>query len=147
MKYVHTNIITRDWKKLSQFYIDVFQCEVVPPIRNQSGNWLSEGIGVENAHLEGVHLRLPGGSPEGPTLEIYSYKIVEDNLPAVSNRMGYGHIAFEVEDVGEVVKQLVKHGGSTYGKIVRRDVPGKGIITFTYARDPDGNIIELQRWE
>jgi catechol 2,3-dioxygenase-like lactoylglutathione lyase family enzyme len=147
MRYVHTNIITRDWKKLAQFYINVFQCEVVPPVRNQSGDWLSDGTGVEHAHLEGVHLRLPGCGPVGPTLEIYTYKLIEDNLPAVSNRVGYGHIAFEVEDVEAVVKELVKHGGSTYGKMVSRNIPEKGMITFTYAKDPDGNIIELQHWD
>jgi predicted enzyme related to lactoylglutathione lyase len=29
MKYAHTNIIARDWEKLAQFYIDVFDCEIV----------------------------------------------------------------------------------------------------------------------
>ncbi|WP_413927363.1 VOC family protein [Clostridioides sp. ES-S-0006-03] len=33
MKYVHTNIIARDWEKLSEFYKDVFECRKVPPQR------------------------------------------------------------------------------------------------------------------
>ena len=28
IKYVHTNIISRDWRRLAQFYEDVFGCEV-----------------------------------------------------------------------------------------------------------------------
>jgi catechol-2,3-dioxygenase len=27
------------------------------------------------------------------------------------------------------------------------DIPDAGIITFIYMTDPEGNIIELQKWE
>ena len=73
MKYVHTNIISKDWRKLADFYTTVFECVIVPPERNQSGDWLSKGTGVPNAHLRGAHLRLPGYGENGPTLEIYQY--------------------------------------------------------------------------
>ena len=147
MRYVHTNIITRNWKKLSQFYIDVFNCEVIPPIRNQSGEWLSRGTGVKNAHLEGVHLKLPGYGKDGPTLEIYSYSQMEDNLKQVSNRLGIGHLAFEVQDVEEVLNNAIQHGATQYGEVVDQNIYGKGKITFTYLKDPDGNIIEIQHWD
>jgi predicted enzyme related to lactoylglutathione lyase len=29
-KYVHTNLIAKDWKKLAKFYTDVFGCKLVP---------------------------------------------------------------------------------------------------------------------
>jgi hypothetical protein len=32
------------------------------------------------------------------------------------------------------------------GEIVTREIPGAGRITFAYVRDPEGNIVELQRW-
>ena len=25
-RYAHTNIISKDWKKIAQFFIDVFEC-------------------------------------------------------------------------------------------------------------------------
>jgi hypothetical protein len=28
MRFSHTNIAARDWKKLSDFYINVFECEM-----------------------------------------------------------------------------------------------------------------------
>jgi hypothetical protein len=37
-------------------------------------------------------------------------------------------------------------GGSKLGEIVTFDVPGVGSITWTYIRDPEDNIIELQSW-
>lgn len=147
MKYTHTNIITKDWKKLANFYIEVFECKIMPPIRNQSGNWLSKGTGVKNAALKGAHLLLPGYGEKGPTLEIYEYAEMVMQAPIVPNQRGFGHLAFEVNNVAEIVKKLKQHGGSTFGEITSRTIEGVGIITFVYARDPDGNLIEVQHWE
>lgn len=71
--FAHVNIIAHDWRSLASFYTNVFSCVEVPPIRRLSGKWLEESTGVEGAKLEGVHLRLPGESDNGPTLEIFSY--------------------------------------------------------------------------
>lgn len=147
IKYVHTNIISEDWRKLMRFYIDVFDCVPVPPQRSQSGQWLDQGTGVSEAHLEGMHLRLPGHGEQGPTLEIYSYKKMEDKLPPAANRKGIGHLAFEVDDVHRVLQKLLDFEGSTLGRVSSRQIEGLGTITFVYAADPEGNIIELQNWE
>lgn len=145
-RYVHTNIISADWKRLIQFYIDVFGCRPVPPARDQSGEWLSRGTGVEGAALQGMHLRLPGYEAEGPTLEIYQYSRMLEKPEPAANRKGFGHIAFQVEDVRAVLEKIIAHGGKAIGEIVTKEVEGVGIITFTYAADPEGNLIELQRW-
>ncbi len=146
MHYVHTNIISNDWENLANFYIEVFHCEIVPPVRDQKGAWLDRATGIENAHLIGAHLRLPGYGDFGPTLEIYQYTVNEDRPTPFANRGGFGHIAFEVEDVPEILENVIKHGGSKLGKISQNEVIGIGTITVIYVRDPDGNIIELQNW-
>jgi predicted enzyme related to lactoylglutathione lyase len=145
--FSHTNIIASDWRLLASFYKTVFSCTEVPPQRNQSGKWLEDGTGVANAHLEGVHLRLPGYGDKSPTLEIYSYSSMEEKLSPVANRKGFGHIAFTVDDVPTIVQQVLEHGGSLLGKITKNSVPGVGLLTFVYCRDPEGNIIEIQSWE
>ena len=33
-RYVHTNLIARDWRELARFYVEVFGCELVPPERD-----------------------------------------------------------------------------------------------------------------
>ncbi|MEL6698856.1 MAG: VOC family protein [Bacteroidota bacterium] len=147
MRYAHTNIISNDWKKLSDFYVKVFDCQVVPSIRNQSGDWLSRGTGVENAALEGVHLLLPGHGENGPTLEIYQYGEMEPQDPISPNQRGFGHLAFEVDDVEKILYEIEAKGGTKQGKITSRWVEGVGEITFVYARDPEGNLIELQNWK
>lgn len=146
MRYVHTNIISHNWRKLADFYIEVFQCTLVPPVRDQKGQWLSEGTGVQNAHLTGAHLKLPGYDENGPTLEIYQYKKTLDSQLIEPNQRGYGHLAFEVEDVSEILQKLEAAGGKKNGILTSRKIEDLGTITFVYARDPDGNLIELQHW-
>jgi len=148
IKYAHTNIISKNWKKLADFYICVFECAPAPPIRDLSGEWLANGTAVENASLHGMHLRLPGYGDDGPTLEIYSYgNMLEKPEPPEANRKGFGHLAFEVDDVKETLEKMILHGGTELGEIVEKEIEGVGILTFTYATDPEGNIIEIQSWK
>ena len=100
---------------LVDFYIETFGCRIVPPVRNQSGNWLEQGTGVKNAQLEGAHLLLPGYGEKGPTLEIYQYAHVEAQEPVPANKRGFSHIAFEVEDVEEMLRSLLTNGGESNG--------------------------------
>ena len=148
MRFAHTNIIAKDWRTLVEFYVKVFDCVIVPPIRDQKGDWLDRGVGVHKAELQGAHLKLPGHENGGPTLEIYQYSNLEEgnpNLPA--NATGIRHLAFEVEDVSAILEKLIQFGGEEVGTIVSKTVDGVGVITFVYARDIEENLIELQHWE
>ena len=145
-KYVHTNLIARDWKGLVRFYSEVFGCEPKPPDRDMSGAWLDQLTSLQNAHLSGVHLRLPGYGDDGPTLEIFSYdELVEPELPS-ANQCGFGHIAFAVDGVDEALQAVIAASGSTVGNIVTTEVNRVGVLRVVYARDPEGNIVELQSW-
>ncbi len=147
IKYVHTNIISQNWRHLAAFYQEVFDCEPVPPERKLAGDWLEQGTGVPDAALEGMHLKLPGYGARGPTLEIYQYQTNLERLPPAANRQGLGHLAFAVDDVPATLNKVIAKGGSALGKVITHSVPGVGSLTFTYATDPDGNILELQHWD
>ena len=83
-RYVHTNLIARDWRALAAFYRSVFGCVDVPPERDYSGPGLEAGTGVSGAALRGIHLRLPGNGADGPTLEIFTYtRLANGPVPAV----------------------------------------------------------------
>ncbi len=145
-RYTHTNIVARDWRRLAGFYQHVFGCVPVLPERHLDGEWLAAATGVPGAALSGMHLKLPGYGDEGPTLEIFQYSEVLESATPAANRQGYGHVAFAVDDVAEAADAVVRNGGNLVGEIVTRNVPGVGVLTFTYAADPESNMIELQHW-
>ena len=120
MRYAHTNIVAKDWKKLSNFYINVFSCTVKPPERKLSGGWLDQATGLSKAELEGVHLLLPGHGDSGPTLEIFSYKDTRESKPIMANYTGFTHIAFEVDDVEQTFNEALKSGGQPLGKVTEK---------------------------
>ena len=149
-KYAHTNLISRDWRRLAAFYQNVFGCVPVPPERDYASPELAAGTGVPGAALQGVHLRLPGfeNSDYAPTLEIFTYQQVMSRpamgtIPAV-NRIGYGHIAFAVSSVDDARAEVLAAGGSAVGEIVTLTTATGTSIYWCYVRDPEGNIIELQ---
>jgi catechol 2,3-dioxygenase-like lactoylglutathione lyase family enzyme len=142
----HVNLVAADWERLSRFYQEVFGCAPVPPRRDQAGPWLDAGTGLRGARLRGEHLRLPGLGGDGPTLEIYSYDQALPRSEPAPNRIGLGHLAFQVEDVPAMLERVAAHGGRAVGSVVALPVPGKGTVTFVYAADPEGNLLELQAW-
>ena len=63
-----------------------------------------------------------------------------------ANREGLGHIAFAVDDVEATRANVLANGGSDIGQIVEAEIDGVGRLSFCYVADPEGNIIELQKW-
>jgi predicted enzyme related to lactoylglutathione lyase len=152
-RFAHTNLVAQDWKRLARFYGQVFGCTPVPPERDLAGQWLDEATGIPGAHIRGIHLRLPGHGDAGPTLEVFQYDAEEDGLAPArtlrvrADRPGFGHIAFAVDDVEATRQAVLAAGGGELGKVVSVEVAGAGAITFAYLTDPEGNIVEVQRWE
>lgn len=150
LRFAHVNLIARDWQALARFYERVFGCVRRPPERDHVGGWIGKVTGVPGARIRGVHLALPGFDAEegkGPTLEIFTYDVNVEGPQAALNRVGFGHLAFEVDDVEEALFRLLAAGGTRIGDVATRHVPGAGTLTLVYARDPEGNAVELQRWE
>ena len=143
-QYVHTNLIAKDWRTLADFYVRVFGCTFVPPERDYTGDTLDRGTALKNAHLTGAHFRLPGNGAEGPTLEIYSYDELQEQLPPAVNRPGFGHLAFLVDDVENARQEVLANGGRAIGEIVTVTTSAGTRITWCYVTDPEGNMLELQ---
>ena len=139
--------MAKDWQRLSEFYENVFGCVPISPERHLSGRWIGKGTGVAGAQISGIHLALPGFEGPAPTLEIFQYSHNENKLTPAANREGYGHIAFEVDNVASALDAVLRHGGGILGEIVTQEVTGEGILTFVYAADPEGTSVELQSWE
>lgn len=145
-KYVHTNIIAKDWKKVSLFYQNVFGCKPVPPQRDLRGDWVNRLTGIPDSHIIGEHLTLPGYDGALPTLEIYSYHNMDINNPKLINGVGLAHLAFEVDDIDSFLKKIKQEGGEQLGEKVSASYPNNVTATFVYAKDIEGNLLELQSW-
>ena len=145
MRYLHTNLVARDWRRLADFYIKAFGCVPVPPERDLSGEWLDEATGLAGARIRGVHLRLLGHGDAGPTLEVFQYDQMTEAETLAPNTPGYGHIAFAVDDVEATRETVLAMGGGPVGEVVIVRLPGVGSLEFAYMRDHEGNIIEIQK--
>ena len=56
-------------------------------------------------------------------------------------------MAFEVDDVALVLQKILEEGGGQVGELIKTKYPNNVTATFVYAKDIEGNIIELQSWE
>jgi predicted enzyme related to lactoylglutathione lyase len=145
-RYVHTNLVARDWRNLASFYQTLFGCVPVPPERDYSGPVFDAGTGVKGARLTGMHLRMPGTTADGPTLEIFHYSQLADGPRAAVNRPGFGHIAFAVDSVDDARTEVLAAGGQPVGDVVTLTTAAGSRVTWCYVTDPEGNIVELQHW-
>ena len=145
-RYIHTNLIARDWRALATFYHSLFGCVDVPPERDFAGHEVEAGTGVPGAALRGMHMRLPGWGADGPTLEIFNYSQLADGPAPAVNRPGFGHIAFAVDSVEDARTEFLAAGGTPVGDVVTLTTDAGARVTWCYLADPEGNIVELQRW-
>jgi predicted enzyme related to lactoylglutathione lyase len=51
-----------------------------------------------------------------------------------------------VDNVDEALQAVIAAGGGAVGEIAAAEVKGVGLLRVVYARDAEGNIVELQKW-
>jgi glyoxylase I family protein len=144
VRYSHTNIVSHDPERLGAFYVEVFGCVRTGPDRVLEEEWIGRGIGMPGARVHGFHLRLPGHGEAGPTLEIFKVSDLDAVGGSVITRPGLMHMAFD--DIEDALERVLAAGGSRQGEIIEAVSPGLRRAGFVYARDPDGNIVELLQW-
>ena len=145
-RYAHVNIMAADWKRLCDFYEQVFDCEPVSSERDHHGPHIDALTGETGQRFRGRHMRVPGHGKNGPTIEIFSTSLEREGSPKRLTRPGFSHVAFEVDDIESKRAQVKSLGGDDYGELVTIDIPGAGTLTLLYMSDPEGNIVELQKW-
>ena len=146
IRYAHTSLIARDWRRMTQFYCEVFGCVPVGAARDRKGPIVDALTGVKDSHVQGQHLRMPGCGDNGPTIEIFQFNKSEAPPPPSVMRLGFTHLAFVVPDVEAKRKEIQARGGRDFSQLVTLDIPDEGKLTVIYVCDPEGNLIELQEW-
>ena len=145
-RYAHVNIIAADWQRLCDFYEQVFDCEPVSSERDHHGPHIAALTAAPGLRIRGRHMRVPGHGENGPTIEIFTASENGEDSPKRLTRPGFAHVAFEVDDMNAKRAQVKELGGDDYGELVTIDIAGAGRLTLLYMTAPEGNIVELQKW-
>ena len=146
IRYAHTNLVARDWRAMSAFYQEVFDCVPVGVERDYAGDTVDRLTAMSGIRVCGQHLRLPGCGDAGPTLEIFQYEPAGDMPNLKVQGPGFAHLAFVVEDLEAKREEILARGGRDVGDVVTIPIEGEGVLTLVYIEDPEGNVLELQQW-
>lgn len=136
--FSHAGITVSDFNKAVKFYWEVFGCPLVgvadtPPDRVRSFFGVGKDGPAPSCKIGWI--RVPGGA----VLEIFAF---EPHTPPVEipwNRVGLTHISFNVRNTQKWHDYLVSKGV----EIVSKPEKSPRGHTFFFARDFDGNLIEM----
>ena len=118
----HVAVICSDYGRSRRFYVETLGLEVVREVHRRERNSYK------------LDLRLP----DGTQIELFSFP-EPPKRPSYPEACGLRHLAFEVEDVEEAVRELQDKGVAV--EPVRIDEhTGR---RFTFFADPDGLPLEL----
>lgn len=142
MRLAHINIVARDAEALAAFYVNIMQCEVFRGPTRLSGEKVSRGNGLSSSDIRTTWLKFP--ELERPFLEIHEHTVTHHRGQPRVNEPGFGHLAFEIENVGDTLSKIIQAGGAQIGQLTDFGTPEMPIL-IAYARDPEGNVLELEQ--
>jgi glyoxylase I family protein len=118
----HVAVICSDYERSRRFYVETLRLEVVAEVYRRERDSYK------------LDLRLP----DGTQIELFSFRD-PPKRPSYPEACGLRHLAFEVADIEEAVREL--EGRGVVVEPVRVDeYTGK---RFTFFADPDGLPLEL----
>lgn len=143
LRFDHVGVVVDDLDAVAAFFLDLgFESE---------GRWQVEGETVDKINgLDGVRaevmmVRTPDGSGKLELVKYHAPADTTDNMddkgayPLPANRLGFRHIAIEVNDLNTIVTGLRGKGFDTVGEA--RDYEDS--YRLCYVRGPEGMIVEL----
>jgi lactoylglutathione lyase len=94
--------------------------------------------------VRGAMLRAPAGA----RIELFEVPGSEPGLsradpPTAMRTRGFGHVAFEVDDIEAAYGALLRAGATEVWSPRRSPEPGRAMA---FVHDPDGNLLELIGW-
>ncbi len=133
----HAGIVVHDMERCLHFWRDVMGLKVVKDFRE-------EGEYIDTVqHLNGVRLHMIKlSAPDGSMIELLKDESHPTPLPERNTLCDRGirHVAFTVADASESYKVFCNAGLEVFSKPITSP-DGKARLFF--ARDPEGNLLEL----
>ena len=134
--FSHCGITVSDFNAAVRFYWDVFGCPLVGVSDTPSDRVRTFfGVGAPLPSCKIGWIRVPGGA----VIEIFEFRPDQPPVEIPWNRVGLTHISFNVRNTQKWYDYLVSKGVACVTK-PERSPRGH---TFFFAKDFDGNLIEL----
>ena len=138
-KIDHTGVTVSDLDASLAFYRDVFGFEVTEK-RRLKGEFFETLTGVKDAEIEAANVMAPGHQIELLQYSIPGEKRASELRPCDP---GFVHLAFEVEDMDEVINAIKAGGFEPVSPPLTSEAGKRAGWRAVYTRDPDGNVIEF----
>ncbi len=140
-KINHVNIVVSNLDKTKAFFIQLGF--TVGDESGLSGEWISNIVGLKNVIARYTTLSLPGTETSLELIEYKSPKSAQDPNMHKANQIGFRHIAFEVENIEDVVYRMKDKGIKFISPIQTYPKTGKRLVYFW---GPDNILLELAQY-
>ena len=133
----HTGVVVRDLEKSTEFYCALGFVEDNQAI--EEGDFIDTVVGLQKVKLEWVKLK----APDGYILELLQYHSHPEQKEIAkqrSNQLGCSHLAFSVDDIDTVCKEIKKIGGSVVNPPA---LTNEKKVKVVYCHDNEGNLMEI----
>ena len=140
-KINHINVVVSDLDEAKSFFI--LLGFTVGDESELSGEWISSIVGLPNVMARYATLKLPGTEINLELIEYTNPPSERDPDMGKANQMGFRHIAFEVENIDEMVQGLKDKDIKFISSIHTYLKTGKRLVYF---RGPDGILLELAQY-
>ncbi len=140
-KIDHINVVVSNIDEAKSFFIQLGF--TIGDESELSGEWISSIVALPNARARYATLKLQGTETNLELIEYFNPPSERDPNIDKANQMGFRHIAFEVENIDEVVQDLKDKGIKFISTIHAYPKTGKRLVYFW---GPDGILLELAQY-
>jgi catechol 2,3-dioxygenase-like lactoylglutathione lyase family enzyme len=103
------------------------------------GEWAGRVTGLGDQRVEIAMMRTPDGHGRLELSRFLTPHVVADHRNAPVNALGYLRVMFAVDDLGDTLARLRKHGAQLVGELVQYE----DVYRLCYIRGPEGLLIGL----
>lgn len=140
-KINHINLVVSELDEAKAFFIQLGF--TVGDESELSGEWITSIVALPDVRARYATLKLPGAETNLELIEYINPPSERDPDMSKPNQMGFRHIAFEVENIDELVQDLKNKGIKFISSIHTYPKTGKRLVYFW---GPDGILLELAQY-
>jgi catechol 2,3-dioxygenase-like lactoylglutathione lyase family enzyme len=103
------------------------------------GEWSGRVTGLRDQRVEIAMMRTPDGHGRIELSRFLAQPVVADHRSSPVNALGYLRVRFAVDDLGDTLARLHRHGAQLVGEVVQYE----DMYRLCYVRGPEGVLIGL----